>query len=85
MSNLDTGVFTSTAWGLSIFVGGLFALGALISTFGGVLPTLERLSSKELGNGERDRIMSRTRKWLALTVVLGVMVLLMMATAGSIA
>ncbi len=85
LSNLDTGVFTSTAWGLSIFAGGLFALGALISTFAGVLPALDRLSSKEVENDERNRIMARTRRWLTLTVVLGVLVLLMMATAGSIA
>ncbi len=85
ISNLDTGVFASTAWGLSIFVGGLFALGALVCTFAGVLPALDRLSGKGVENDERDRIIAGTQKWLRLAVVFGVLVLLMMAAAGSFA
>jgi uncharacterized membrane protein len=84
LSNLDTGVFTS-AWGVSILVGGLFALGALVCTFAGVLPALDRLSGREIENDERNRIIAGARKWLTLAVVLGILVLLMMATAGSIA
>ncbi len=83
LSGLNTGIFISTNWGLSIFLGGLVSLGALVATFGGVLPVLDRLSSEELSASERNLALARGQKWLNVTTVLGVIVLLMMANAGS--
>ena len=84
LSGLNTGIFISTNWGLSIFLGGLVALGALVATFAGVLPVLERLSSEELQASEWNLALSRAQKWLNITIVLGAMVLLMMASASTL-
>ena len=84
ISGLDTGVFTATGWGLSVFFGGLFTLIALVTTFAKVLPALERLSSGTLSNTEERRAAREGQNWVNATVVLGVLVLLLMASAGSL-
>jgi uncharacterized membrane protein len=84
ISRLNTGVFTSTVWGLSILVGGLVAMVALATTFRGVIPTMERLSSGELTNNERRELFEKGRTWVNATMALGTVVLLMMAAAGSL-
>ncbi len=84
ISGLDSGIFTSTVWGLSILVGGLLAMVALATTFRGVIPTMERLSLGELTDGERRELFGRGRIWVNATMALGTAVLLMMAAAGSL-
>lgn len=83
-SRLNTGIFISTNWGLSIFAGGLLALAALVTTFAGALPVLERLSSPGLSDKERDRLLAKGQNWLNATIILGILVLLMMASSGSL-
>ncbi len=84
ISGLNTGVFTSTVWGLSILVGGLLAMAALATTFRGVIPAMERLSSVELTDSERRELFGKGRTWVNATMALGTAVLLAMAAAGSL-
>ena len=84
ISGLDSGVFTSTVWGLSILAGGLLALAALATTFRGVIPAMERLSLGDLTDSERLELFGRGRTWVNATMFLGTAVLLMMAAAGSL-
>ncbi len=82
ISQLDTGVFFSK-WGLSILGGGVLALVALVATFAGVLPALQRLSSSQLDETVRGMALRLGQRWLNLTMALGSLVLLMMAMTGS--
>ncbi len=84
ISGLNTDVFTATSWGISIFVGALFTLVALVTTFAKVLPALERLSSGTPGKIEDRRTIREAQIWINVTMALGVLVLLMMASAGSL-
>ncbi len=84
ISGLNSSVFTSTVWGLSIFVGGLLAMAALATTFRGVIPAMERLASGELTDSERSDLFGKGRTWVNATMALGTAVLLAMAVAGSL-
>ena len=84
LSGLNTGVFTSTNWGIAIAVGAVFAFILLIATFVGVIPTLEQISEISGESSLKDSLRAREELWLNVAMVLGVSVLLAMAYAGSI-
>ncbi len=84
ISRLDTGIFTSTIWGFSILLGGLLTLAGLVITFAGLVPALERLSASALSDVERRAFLGKARTLSNIVIVLGTIVLLMMATAGSL-
>lgn len=84
LSGLNTDIFVSTIrgfWGISILLGGIFALVALASTFAGVMPALERLSSPLLPENERIPVLERAQRWLQVTMLTGAAVLFLMASA----
>ena len=84
ISGLNTGVFTSTVWGIAISLGAFFALLLLITTFVGVIPALVQLSEAGDESSLKDSLQRRGELWLNVAVVLAVTVLLAMAYAGSI-
>src|SRR5712692_1143866 len=84
LSGLNTGVFTSTGWGIAIAIGAFFALLLLVATFVGVIPALEQLSEVSGESSLKDSLRRREELWLNVAMVLGVSVLLAMAYAGSI-
>lgn len=83
LSGLNTDILTASPWGLSIMAGGLIALAALSTTFSVVLPTLEKLSAENLQAQDRDSLVVRCQRWARITVILGILVLTMMAAAGT--
>ncbi len=84
LSGLNSGVFTSTDWGIAIVIGAFFALLLLMATFVGVIPALEQLSEISGESSLKDSLRRRGELWLNVAIVLGVSVLLAMAYAGSI-
>ena len=84
LSGLNTGIFTSTDWGIAISLGAFFALLLLITTFVGVIPTLEQLSEAAEGSSLKDNLLRRGELWLNVAVGLALTILLAMAYAGSI-
>ena len=85
LSDLNTGVFTSTYWGIAIGIGAFFALLLLVATFVGVIPALEQLSEKSGESSLKESFRRKVELWLNVAIVLGLSVLLTMAYAGSIA
>ncbi len=84
LSNLSSNVFTSTGWGYSIFFGSILALIALVATFGGVMPALDKLSSLSMDTRNHSIIARRGELWLDAAILFGIIVLLMMAYAGTV-
>ncbi len=84
LSGLDANVFATTVWGLSVFAGAIFALTALVATFAGVMPILEQISAGGQDTRQRALLFRRGKLWLNLAAIFGVLVLLMMAYAGSL-
>ena len=84
LTGLNANVFTSSPWGFSIFIGAIFALVALVATFAGFIPTLERLSSEKRSASEQALLLRKGELWLNLAALSGVLVLFMMAYAGSL-
>ncbi len=63
--------------------GGLIALAALATTFSVVLPSLEKLSAENLQGKDRDSLVARCQRGARITIILGILVLAMMAAAGT--
>ncbi len=84
LSNLSSNIFTSTGWGYSIFFGSILALIALVATFGGVMPALDKLSSPSKDTRNHSIIARRGELWLDAAILFGVLVLLIMAYAGTV-
>ncbi len=89
-TKLETGIFLSSQWGLTILFGALMALALLVITAGMILPLLERYSpnldvasSARISEQESASLEAKLRRWSGLGAALGAAVLFFMALAVS--